>query len=81
MSDKIYHVGDGYTNGLEIINVLNNNEDQFLLLRVPDQDTHYIYRNGKKFATFENGIDALIVHDMLVLHFDKYTHLYKGEET
>ncbi len=63
--------------GMEIVNTLGTiNGNDILLLRDPKTELHHIYLNGEKFATFEDGKNAVIIADMMQLHIDNYSHMF-----
>ena len=64
----------------EIINCLGDDKYNYLFLRDPEKDIYYILINGVYFAQFDEYKNALIVHDMMSLHFKEYLHIYEQEE-
>lgn len=64
--------------GLEILNALGNAEHNFLLLKEPTREVFYIYLDGRKFATFDDEIHAVIIADMMQLHLKDYYHMLEG---
>ena len=68
---------EGNFNECEIINCLGDDKHNFLLLKEPETEIYYILVNGRYFAEFAAYTDALIVHDMLHLHFNNYLHIYE----
>lgn len=65
---------------LEMINTLGDAKHCLDFMKAPDKELYFIYVNRHLFATFTDEINALIIHDMMHLHFNEYLHLYEAQE-